>query len=129
MIGMSYKKLKIWQKSIEIVKMIYECTEEFPKTELYGLTSQMRRAAVSVPSNIAEGSQRSTVKEFANFLLIARGSLAELETQVIIARELGRITEDRAPCILESIDGLSRMLHSFHSKLLTQVSSLKSHIS
>jgi four helix bundle protein len=84
----SFKQLIVWQKSIELVKEIYMLTNELPKSEIYGLTSQMRRAAISIPSNIAEGKKRKTVKDFLQFLRIADGSSAELETQLIITAEL-----------------------------------------
>ena len=84
----SYKQLKVWQKSIELVKEIYKSTEGFPKSELYGLVSQMRRAAISIPSNIAEGYKRKGLSEYLQFLRIADASAAELETQIIIAKEL-----------------------------------------
>ena len=119
MLAMSYKKLKIWQKGMELVKAVYELTALFPGEELYGLVSQMRRAAISVPSNIAEGSQRTSNKEFANFILISRGSLAELETQVLAAQMLHYGTTDRIDTVLSCIDELSRMLHTFRAKLIT----------
>jgi len=84
----SYKELIVWQKSIELVKEIYKLTNEFPRSEVYGLSSQMQRAAISIPSNIAEGYSRKNLKEYIQFLHIAYGSLAELETQLIIAKEL-----------------------------------------
>src|SRR5882672_5296494 len=84
-----YKDLKVWQRSIDLVCEIYRHTRSFPKEEVYGLTAQMRRAAVSVCSNIAEGKNRSGDKEFILFLCHARGSLLELETQVVISQELG----------------------------------------
>ncbi len=81
--------LLVWQEGIELVEEIYKISSTFPKDEIYGLTAQLRRAAVSVPSNIAEGAGRSTKKEFLYFLSIARGSLCEIETQLIIAKKLG----------------------------------------
>ena len=78
----------VWQKSIKIVTKVYELTEKFPHTEMYGLTSQMRRCAISIPSNIAEGWQRGTKKDYRHFLTISLGSSAELETQLIIAKSL-----------------------------------------
>lgn len=84
----SYKDLIVWQKSIQLVLLIYELTEKFPKSEIYGLTSQMRRCAVSVPSNIAEGRRRSTRKDFGHFISIAFGSGSELETQLVICKQL-----------------------------------------
>ena len=88
MYAQSYKELIVWQKSIQLVKSVYRLTEQFPKSELYGLSSQMRRAAVSIPSNIAEGYKRKGRAEFLQFLSIAEGSSAELETQIIISKEL-----------------------------------------
>ncbi len=84
----SYKELVVWQKSVELVTKMYELTEDYPKSELYGLISQMRRAAVSIPSNIAEGRRRGTRKDFRHFLLLAYGSGAELETQIEISKRL-----------------------------------------
>lgn len=84
----SFKDLIVWQKSINLVKEIYKATALFPQNETYGLISQMRRAAISIPSNIAEGKKRRTKKDFVQFLRIANGSSAELETQIIIAKDL-----------------------------------------
>ncbi len=85
---LSYRNLIVWQKAMDMVVLLYEQTENFPKTEQYGLTSQMRRAAISIPSNIAEGRRRGTDKEFRHFLHIAYGSGAELETQLEICKRL-----------------------------------------
>ncbi len=90
---MDHKKLEVWKKSIEFVKEIYKLTEEFPSSEGYGLTNQIRRAAVSIPSNIAEGAARLSDKEFIQFLNIALGSCAEVETQLIIANDLNFIED------------------------------------
>jgi four helix bundle protein len=84
----SHKELIVWQKSIELVKKIYLLTTDFPKNEIYGLSSQMKRAAISIPSNIAEGYSRKGTKEYLHFLRIAYGSSNELETQIIIAKDL-----------------------------------------
>lgn len=89
--------LESWKAAIDLVKQIYKLTSTFPPNENFGLTSQLRRAAVSVPSNIAEGCARSTEREFLHFLGIARGSLSELETQLIIARDLGYVRDDAFP--------------------------------
>lgn len=85
----THKDLKVWQEAMGLAKEIYTLTKKFPKEEIYGLSSQMRRAAVSVPSNIAEGAARSSHREFTQFLYIALGSLSELETQWLLAAELG----------------------------------------
>ena len=84
----NHKDLEVWKKSMDLVSNIYKITESFPNKELYGLTNQIRRAAVSIPSNIAEGAARNSKKEFIQFLYIALGSLSELETQIIIANRL-----------------------------------------
>lgn len=84
----SYKELKVWQKGIELVKRVYKITTQLPNNEIYGLSIQMRRAAVSIPSNIAEGQLRKNLKEYLQFLRIAYGSAAELETQLIISKDL-----------------------------------------
>jgi len=88
----THKDLKIWQLSIDMVTKIYALTKNFPKEEIYGITSQIRRAAISVPSNIAEGCGRNSAKELIQFLYYSMGSLSELETQFIIAQNLGYIT-------------------------------------
>ena len=90
----SYQDLIVWQKAIDLVVQVYATTRTFPKDELYGLNSQMRRAAVSVPSNIAEGHSRASTGEFKQFLGHARGSLAELETQLTIAAKLGYLSTE-----------------------------------
>ncbi|MFZ2886444.1 MAG: four helix bundle protein [Minisyncoccia bacterium] len=84
-----YRELIVWQKAMDLVEIIYRMTEQFPKSEMYGLTSQMRRCSVSIPSNIAEGSKRRTKADFKNFLSIALGSTAELETQLMLAKRIG----------------------------------------
>lgn len=113
----SFKQLKIWQKGIEIVRDIYILTKIFPKVELYGLTSQMRRSAISIPSNIAEGFKRYHNKEYSQFLHIALGSVAELETQLIIAKELKFTDEEKLDAISEKLDHISRMISVLLKKL------------
>ncbi len=85
----THERLDAWKSAISLVKRVYQVTKSLPKEELFGLTSQMRRAAVSVPANIAEGAARGTRKEFRHFLIISRGSLSELETLLVVAREVG----------------------------------------
>jgi four helix bundle protein len=91
----NYKDIVVWQKAIELVIEIYRVTAHFPREEMYGLTSQLRRAAVSIPSNIAEGQGRATKGEFIQFLGHARGSLCEVDTQILIARRLGFLAPER----------------------------------
>jgi four helix bundle protein len=114
----SYKDLLIWQKGIQIVTLTYKVVSDFPKEELYALSSQVKRAAVSIPSNIAEGYGRNGDKSFNHFLNISRGSLFELETQLLIASELDFI-KDKVIYnqILELIIQESKMINAFSSKL------------
>ncbi|MBZ5627783.1 MAG: four helix bundle protein [Acidobacteriia bacterium] len=107
----SYRELIVWQKSIELVTFVYRLTKQFPKEEIYGLTSQIRRAAVSVPSNIAEGQGRLSKKDFRHFLGQARGSLLELETQLLIASNLGYMREPALKEFMERSGEVSRILH------------------
>jgi len=102
--------LEIWKKGIEITKQVYNITESFPKTEIYGLTSQMRRAAVSIPSNISEGAARNTKKEFIQFLHNARGSLSELDTQMIIALELGFLDKNTYDSVEKELNHENKMI-------------------
>ena len=120
----SYKDLIVWQKSMDLVMMIYQATKVFPKEELYGLTSQLRRAVVSVPSNIAEGHARKSTAEFKNFLSIARGSLAEGETQILIAQRLGYINHQQVDDILSLLVEINKMLNSLINKLIPILSPL-----
>lgn len=112
-----YKDLLIWQKGIELVKLVYVSLENFPKDEIFGLQNQMKRSAVSIPSNIAEGWGRSSTQNYIQFLRIARGSLLELETQLIIARELDFITDLKFNEIGGLITEESKMLNAFIKKL------------
>jgi four helix bundle protein len=105
-----YRELKVWQLGMQLTTRVYRITTNFPKHELYGLSSQMRRAAVSIPSNIAEGHARGTPKEMMRFCAIAKGSLAELETQLLVATELGYSDRDDVANILGSTAELGRML-------------------
>ncbi len=116
---MDYKELDIWVQSRKLVKTVYVLTKSFPKDEQFSLTSQMRRCVVSVPSNIAEGCGRQSNKETIHFLHIARGSLFELETQLILADDLNYISSD-LKTVLEEIERVKKMLNGFinyHKKL------------
>lgn len=112
-----YKDLKIWQKGIEIVDRVYEVTDKFPVSETYGLKIQMRRASISIPSNIAEGFARKSNKEYRQFLYISLGSCAELDTQLIIANKRGYIGLKEIEQIAEEINHESRMISSLINKL------------
>ena len=113
----NFRDLDIWKKGIEIVKDIYKTVKEFPKLELYSLTNQMQRASLSIPSNIAEGFNRFHNKEYKQFLYIALGSCAELETQIEIATELNYLNEENKKIILEKINHESRMITNLIKKL------------
>ncbi len=120
----TYKDLVIWKKAIQLVKRIYQLTRAFPSDEKFGLVSQMRRAAVSVPSNIAEGQARATTGEFAQFLSHAGGSLAEVDTQLIISIELGYCVRPDAQDAFSLVEELQKMMAALRSKLLIRRSSL-----
>lgn len=113
----SYQDLIVWQKAMGLVEMVYQATKAFPREELYGLTNQVRRAAVSIPSNIAEGHARNSTAEFRNFLSIAQGSKAEVETQIQIANRLHYISPQQAQEILSLLREISKMLMGLKNKL------------
>lgn len=106
----SFKDLRVWQEAMELAVEVYKKTATFPKHELYGLTQQIRRASVSVPSNIAEGKGHYSNKEFSHFLLHARGSLLELQTQLMIATQLQYLTGNDAQCVMAMAEGVGRAL-------------------
>ena len=113
----SYKDLVVWQKGIELAKHIYALTWRFPNEERFGLTSQMRRAAISIPSNVAEGQARRTTPEFIQFVSHAEGSAAELDTQIILAVELSFCRKTDVLSIYELNDEIRRMLNALRRKL------------
>ncbi len=110
-----HQDLEVWQKGVEFVTTIYELTQRFPEHEVFGLRSQLRRAAVSVPSNIAEGAARETRADFLRFLFIARGSLSEIETQLLIAENLGYVADNQQP--RADLASLRRMLAGLINQL------------
>jgi four helix bundle protein len=116
-VSQHFKNLIAWQKAMDLVEHIYRITEAFPVRENYGLTNQLRRAAVSVPSNIAEGQARYSKKEFRHFLRAAKGSLAEIETQVMIARRLGYVGQEVCDRCIGEIEELGRILAGLISSL------------
>jgi four helix bundle protein len=118
-----YKDLIAWQKSMDLLSALYDATESFPKRETYSLTDQMRRAAVSVPGNIAEGQAHYTDREFRHFLRRSRGSVAELETQVMIARQRNYLSESQASELLKRTDEVSRILSGLINSLGQQLPS------
>ncbi len=105
----NYKELTLWKKSRELVKEVYALTESFPNQETYGLTSQIRRSVISIPSNIAEGAGRNSQREFAHFLSISQGSCYELETQLILAQDISLISEQKLDDLLTLISEIQRM--------------------
>ncbi len=110
-----HKRLETWQQAMLLVKAVYDVSASFPREELFGLTSQMRRAAVSIPSNIAEGVARGTSREYVHFLNIARGSLSELDTQLDIACMLQYVSNDHS--VFEQINTVGRLLSGLHRKI------------
>jgi four helix bundle protein len=112
-----YRDLVVWQRAVELAEWIYRETRHFPKEEIYGLTSQMRRAAVSIASNIAEGHGRNSKGEYKQFLGIALGSLAELETQIILAARFGYIEVHTSELILFKCEEVSKMLNGLKKAL------------
>jgi four helix bundle protein len=113
----SYRDLVVWKKSLALVLDIYRRTQAFPKTETYGVTSQLRRAAVSVPSNIAESQARLSTGEFKHFLGNARGSLMEIETQIMIARDLGYLERNESENLLAATAEVGRILNGLLASL------------
>ena len=113
----TYRDLDIWRAGISLVKGIYRLTEKFPRYEMYGLVSQMRRSAISIPSNIAEGFRRYHNREYRQFLYVSLGSCAELETQLTIAKELQYIQDGKESELLEKLDHICRMISNLSKKL------------
>lgn len=113
----NFRELKIWQEAIKITKLTYQLTKLFPASELYGLTSQMNRAAISIPSNIAEGAGRNSNKEFTQFLNITMGSCFELETQITIAFELSYIQKEDLETFIIDLNRLEKMINSLITTL------------
>lgn len=113
----NYKQLIVWQKSIDLTELVYKLTSRFPKEEVYGITSQIRRCAVSVPSNIAEGQARSSAAQFKHFLSISKGSLAELETQFIIAERLKFISTEDSEIFQNQVNEVGKLLNGLINSL------------
>ncbi|MEW6574283.1 MAG: four helix bundle protein [Bacillota bacterium] len=116
----SYRDLIVWQKSIDLVQKIYQFTQRFPKEEIYGLTSQIRRAAVSIPANIAEGQSRNSTGEFKQFLGMAKGSLAELETLLILSEKLTFLERINAEELLNNCEEINKLLNGLLKSLSTR---------
>ncbi|MBN1454516.1 MAG: four helix bundle protein [Anaerolineales bacterium] len=123
-----FRKIQVWERAHRFTLQVYKITSSFPKDELYGLTSQMRRAAVSIPSNLAEGCGRDTQAELARFVHIAGGSASELEYQLILAHDLGYIGDELYPELNSEINEIKRMLNGFEKAVQTNVKNLKSKV-
>lgn len=121
----SYRDLRVWQLSRELVKHVYVALISMPKEEIYGLTSQIKRAVVSVPSNLAEGSSRKGTAEFIRYINIAMGSLAELETQLVLAQDLDFLQERQVSELLSQTKDINRMLQGLHDALKAKTTRLK----
>ena len=121
----NYRNLQAWQVSFELVRLVYELTESFPKNEIFGLTAQMRRAAVSIPSYLAEGAGRSGKKEFVHFVTMARASLNELETQWLLAQSLGYC--EMTDSMQQRIERLFALLNGLRNSLNAQRSNQNEH--
>ena len=112
-----YKKLKVWNEAMDLVTEIYHLTKKFPQEEKFGLTSQINRSSVSIPSNIGEGAGRNSNKDFSNFLSFANGSSFELETQLLIAKKLNYIKDEDLNQIMNKIDKVQKMIYNLKQKL------------
>ena len=120
----SYRDMIVWQKSMDLVVLVYQLVKLLPKEETFALASQMRRSVVSIPSNIAEGKSRKSLKEFTNFLSIARGSVSELETQLYICEKVNYLPHEKIVPALELSDEIGRMLSSLISKFANRYPNL-----
>jgi four helix bundle protein len=115
--GRNYSDLIAWQKAMDLVELIYKATAQFPKEEIYGLTNQLRRAVVSVPSNIAEGQGRNSTSEFRRFLSISYGSLREVETQILIAKRLNYLNEAQTERLMNLAGEVGRLINGLSNSL------------
>lgn len=115
-----HERLDVWKKAVEFVVAVYRATESFPRDERFGLTSQLRRAAVSIPANIAEGAGRKSQKEFAYFLSNSQGSASEVETELLIARRLNYLKQDEYLALRSSLDDIGRMLTGLCQHLMSR---------
>jgi four helix bundle protein len=121
----SHRELRVWQRSLDLAEAIYKVTTRFPDSEKFGLTSQMRRAAVSVPSNIAEAFYRLTARDYASFLSIAKGSLMELQTQLMLAGRLKFLSKEPLDNMLATISDLEYMIAALRNKVMSASSSTR----
>jgi len=115
----NYQELIVWQKAMQAAKVVYSLAKKLPKEELYSMSEQMRRAAVSIPSNIAEGQARNSTKEFLQFLAIARGSKAELETQLMLCVQIDYLADTDISEAMDLLQEVGRMIHAISNSLTT----------
>ncbi len=118
-----FRELEVWQLAMQLARAVYELTAAFPREERYGLTAQLQRAAVSIPSNIAEGNARSSLKDYARFVSMALGSTAEVQTQLLLSRDLGLAAEADGAAALELCDRVGQMLARLHQALCRKLES------
>ena len=116
----NFRNLKVWQKSVDLAVKIYQATASFPKSETFGMISQMRRAGVSIPSNIAEGSAKSSTKSFCNSLEISLGESFELETQLEIARRIGLLDQEKIKQMEEELTEIQRMINGLKTSIVSK---------
>lgn len=119
----NFKELKIWNRAMDMVVEVYKTTEKFPSTERYGITSQIRRSAVSVPSNVAEGAGKNSDKDFVRYLSIAQGSSYELQTQLILSHRLGFIEKAKCEVLVNDISEIQKMNYRFQESMGGNVTS------
>jgi four helix bundle protein len=117
----SYHDLEVWKRSRVFVKLVYQLTKRFPKEEVFALTSQMRRSAISIPSNIAEGYSRHGLKDYINFISIAVGSSAELETQLLLSQDLDYCDQENITRLLQELNQIQKMLHRLRQSLQSKL--------
>lgn len=116
-----FRELDVWRLSMDLAKTVYSLTADFPREERYGLSSQLQRAAVSIPSNIAEGNARASTRDYARFIAMACGSVAELQTQIALAMELSLADSAAAESTMETAERVSKMLHKLHRSLIQRL--------
>jgi len=118
----NFEELSVWQKSVDFVAEVYKLVSDFPKVEKYGLTTQIKRSAISIPSNIAEGSGRNSDKEFLYFLSVATGSSYELHTQIILTQKLGLIDKEKTQNLISQLREIQKMIHGLQKYLQSKKS-------
>jgi len=121
----SYRDLEVWKKAMDVARHVYKATAKFPAEERFGLTNQIRRSAVSVPSNLAEGHARASAAEFSRFILISMGSVAELETQILLSGDLGYLDNEKKQSLLSEIDLVGKMLRGLSKAIARRKSQMR----